>query len=811
MNPLRIPLPHQGLDLQGKCYQKGRPGVIQLFEKKIMRIVIDSIPAPCTFWDGGGNAVFCNQEAALLFGLENPQECPDRIAEIFPLYQPCGALSTEKIKDYANEALNRGRSQFDWMHQKTDGTPIPSVVTLTRVNWQDEHGLVGFIQDSREKIADDEMRKAYQSRLQLFIDNMPMGCSLRNKDFEILDCNQAVLDLFDVANKEEYSARWRDLVPEYQPDGTRSSDLLQRCMKEALEAGQVRLEWMLQKRDGTLIPAESTIIRVKWQGEDGMVVFVRDLTDIHKYREMERTVQQRLHAMLDSSPLVCGLYDEGCNVLEINHKVEVLFEIPDKQIFIDNFHSFSPRYQPDGALSYEKCFNMLQLAFKKGSARYEWMYQTLNGTPIPCEEVLERVRLGDRDFVIAYIRDLREQKEMLVRLEAALKRAQAGSLAKSRFLSNMSHEIRTPINAIVGMTSIGKSAGDLSGKDYAFEKIEEASSHLLGIINDILEMSKIEAGKFVLHCQPFEFRKLIEHTTAMLSLSIEEKNLKLAVTLDEAIPQFIIGDELRLAQVISNILANAVKFTPSNGQITVSAKRLSSNGDFENALCIEITDTGIGISKEQQARLFSAFEQAEAGITRKFGGTGLGLAISKRIVEAMGGQIVIESDLGKGATFIVTARFEPADSGFHIPGGAEKGQPESFKGSRLLVVDDVEINREIITALLEPTGIGIDCAVNGLEAVNLFRGDPKRYDVILMDVQMPVMDGLSATQRIRTFKDEWAKHIPIIAMTANVFKEDIDLCIQAGMNDHLGKPLQVGRIMEKLRRYLPGPGAGKDR
>jgi len=649
----------------------------------------------------------------------------------------------------------------------------------------------------------EDTRGSYQKRLQLFIDNMPLGCSLRDKNFEISDCNQAVLKLFGLASKEQYFARWRDLVPEYQPDGSRSGDRLEKCMKVALETGHSSLEWTLQKIDRTLFPAETTITRVKWQGDDGMVVFVRDLTDLYKYREMERTVKQRLHAMLDSSPFMCALYDKECNILEVNHKAESLFEIPDKQMFIDNMHSFYPEHQPDGSLSHETSLELLRLAFEKGNVRHEWMYQTLGGKPIPCEEILERVRLGDRDFVIAYVRDLREQKEMLANLNEALDKAQAASLAKSRFLSNMSHEIRTPMNAIVGMTAIGMTAPAVQGKDYAFEKIDVASKHLLGVINDILEMSKIEAGKFDLHPQPFDFRKTIEDTTNMLGISIKEKALRLEVELDEAIPQFMVGDDLRLAQVITNLLTNAVKFTPREGRIRFSAKRLRRDDGFENKMQIEISDTGIGISKEQQSHLFNAFEQAEASTSRKFGGTGLGLAISKRIVEAMGGQISIESELGKGAKFIFTVKFEACDT---MVAGADSTASEpgvSFKEYRVLLVDDIEINLEIAMTLLESTGIAVECADNGIDAVRMFRRDPGRYDMIFMDVQMPGMDGLTATNHIRASNNEWSKRVPIIAMTANVFQEDIVLCLQAGMNDHLGKPIVLKSITEKLRMYLP--------
>ena len=791
--------------------QKAEPrrvGKTSQIDRQKIRAIIDAVPAACTFWDIDGTPAFCNQEAANLFGLSSPGECVDRVAELFPPRQPCGTPSREKARRYANEAFDKGRSQFDWVHQKTDGTPISTSVTITRIDWQGMFGLIGIIHDLRGKLAKDEVDQAYQKRLQLFIDHMPLGCSLRDKNFEIADCNQAVLNLFGMSSKEEYFANWRKLVPEYQPDGSRSSEKLERCMKAALETGHASLEWMLQKLDRSLIPAETTITRVKWQGEDSMVVFVRDLTDVYKYREMESSVKQRLHVMLDSSPLMCTLYDEGHNILHVNSKAESLLEIPDKQMYVDNPYAFFPKLQMDGSASREKCFELLQLAFEKGSTRHEWTFQTFGGKPIPCEEILERVKLGDKDFVIAYIRDLREEKEMLAKLEKALVKAQAASLAKGTFLSNMSHEIRTPINAIVGMTAVGKSARDICGKDYAFEKIESASGHLLGIINDILEMSKIEAGKFELHCQSLDFRRIIENTVNMLSLYIEEKRLKLKVDVDDAIPRSIIGDELRLTQVVTNLLTNAVKFTPTGGRIRLAAKRLRRDGGFDNAMRIEVSDTGIGISKEQQSRLFSAFEQAEAGITRKFGGTGLGLAISKRIVEAMGGNILIESELGKGAKFIFTVRFELGEAETRTSVGTKDKSAASFKGYRVLLVDDVDINREIVIALLESTGIEIECASNGIGAINMFLYGPERYDLILMDIQMPIMDGLASTRYIRASKTDWSKRIPIIAMTANVFQEDVDQCMLAGMNGHLGKPLNLERVMETLRMYLPGKPAG---
>ena len=544
------------------------------------------------------------------------------------------------------------------------------------------------------------------------------------------------------------------------------------------------------------------------------------------------------------------------------------------------------------------------------------------------------------------------RNEMTQELTSALDKASAANRAKSQFLSSMSHEIRTPINAIVGMTTIGKSAPGIEKKDYAFEKIEIASAHLLGVINDVLDMSKIEANKFDLSNVVFDFETMIKKVVNVIAFRIQEKKIIFKLKLDPDIPKKLIGDDQRLAQIITNLLSNAVKFTPKEGSVSLFVHCIHN----ENTACtlqFKVTDTGIGISQDQQKRLFNSFEQAENDTTRKYGGTGLGLAISKRIVELMDGDIWVESELGAGASFIFTVNLGYAEdtecpsvfsvfiekkdslrilvadddpdtleffeilarqigvlcdtaigsrealellnrnipydlcfidlnmpvmdgielaatitamwdikpviiiisaqdwnmaekdakeagiSGFLSkplftsdvaecisnytglktstgqdgaklevdPHGEFSKQALSFKGRRILLAEDVDINREIVLTLLEPAQIAIDCAVNGAEAVRLFKDAPHLYDLIFMDVQMPEIDGLEATRQIRAFENELNeknlhKQIPIIAMTANVFKEDVEKCLEAGMNDHIGKPIDYKEILAKMKQYL---------
>jgi len=399
---------------------------------------------------------------------------------------------------------------------------------------------------------------------------------------------------------------------------------------------------------------------------------------------------------------------------------------------------------------------------------------------------------------------------VLIKVDAAKNKSDTENRHKSAFLANMSHEIRTPMNAIIGMLTIGKTASEIKRKDYCFTKIEDAANHLLGVINDVLDMSKIEANKFEISPVEFNLEEMIRRVVNVINFRLDEKHQKFLLYIDRFIPRTLIGDDHRIAQVITNLLGNAVKFTPENGVISLSV-RLAGEKNGLYTLQIGVRDTGIGIKPEQQEKIFQSFEQAESSTTRKYGGTGLGLAISKSIVEMMGGTIWVESEPGIGSNFIFTIQARRGTEAVNERRDikAEEAQAPDiegiFAGRHLLLAEDVEVNREIVQALLEPTQLDIDCAENGAEAVRKFSEAPLKYDMIFMDIQMPEMDGYEATRRIRSFNNPKAKNIPIVAMTANVFREDIEKCLNAGMNSHIGKPVSFNEVINKLYSYLTIP------
>lgn len=397
---------------------------------------------------------------------------------------------------------------------------------------------------------------------------------------------------------------------------------------------------------------------------------------------------------------------------------------------------------------------------------------------------------------------------MLVRTRVAKMRSEEESLSKSTFLARMSHEMRTPMNAIIGMAEIARASDDPAKKEYCLNRISEASVHLLGVINDVLDMSKIEAGKLELSETDFTLESLLRQVETVVNLKMEEKKQCFSLSVDKDVPAALVADRQHLAQVITNFLSNANKFTPEGGAVSMRVSRLTDAEDGRCTLQVEVADNGIGISEDQQTRLFRSFEQADGSISRKFGGTGLGLAISKKIVEMMGGRAWVESELGSGARFFFTFR---AGVGTALPAAAPAAQEtaaampddeELFVGKRILLAEDVAINREILVTLLEHTGVVIDCAENGLVACNMFQETPDKYDMIFMDIHMPEMDGIEATRRIRAMDIPRAATIPIVAMTANVFREDIERCCAAGMNDHVGKPLELDEVLAKMRLYL---------
>lgn len=422
-------------------------------------------------------------------------------------------------------------------------------------------------------------------------------------------------------------------------------------------------------------------------------------------------------------------------------------------------------------------------------------------------------------FVFYYISISRNEKRMQeanVAAEEARRKAEEASRAKSEFLSRMSHEIRTPMNGIIGMNTIARQ--NINHPEKAEECLRKqalSTQHLLSLINDVLDMSKIESGKIEIKRESFYLKDLLEQISTSYYGQAEIRGINYETVLEDEIGGSLIGDSLRLNQILNNLLSNAMKFTPAGGTVRLRISEVLETGR-EIRLKFEVTDTGCGIAEENLEKVFESFEQESSEVTKKYGGTGLGLAIVKRFTELMGGRIWVDSQVGSGSTFAVELPFgidrEEGLGGILEQGtefsGIASNQTEShakfdFTGRHFLLAEDNEINMEIAVELIGMTGAATDTAENGKEALELFsRSEPGYYDLILMDVHMPVMDGYEATKQIRCLERPDALHIPIFAMTANAFDEDKEESERAGMDAHIAKPLDVEALYRTISRFL---------
>ncbi len=575
---------------------------------------------------------------------------------------------------------------------------------------------------------------------------------------------------------------------------------------ELTERERKDYELFLHRRDEISTLAENLIVMANSLGK-----MTQESNEKTQQAEMAQRYTQDI---LDIAPTAIVIWDKQGKIRDINKETLRLFKCSSKEEFLASLNKIIVEHQPNGELTAPLMQKLFDKVFAGESASGEFVAYNLEGQEIPHKVHLELLHAYGEALAIAYIFDLREIKAMLTEIESTNENlrtardiAERNSKYKSEFLANMSHEIRTPLNGVLGLLHLLSGTELQAVQQEYLQKSIYSAENLLRIINDILDFSKIEAGKLELEETTFSLNSVVEKLRAIFEHKMIEKSITAYTNLDEFAGVKLVGDPLRLEQVLINIIGNAIKFT-EKGSVTFSIECAKENESGKELLCCKfsVRDTGIGLTEEQKNRLFSAFIQADTSVTRKHGGTGLGLAISKQIVELMHGTIWVESEFGKGSEFCFTATFELYNENNAAHNKLASASPKQFKQieastqktAQILLVEDNQINQLVAKGLLKKAGYSVDIANDGQEALDML--DQKEYDLVFMDIQMPVMDGLTATKNIRS--QERFKNLPIIAMSAHAMQEDKEKSIAYGMNDHITKPISPSILFETLETWI---------
>jgi diguanylate cyclase (GGDEF)-like protein/PAS domain S-box-containing protein len=668
-------------------------------------------------------------------------------------------------------------------------------------------------------------RRKQEKYLALMLENSPDLVILLDEKGRFLYCSQTFLKQAGIGDFGEINGRSFEEIPAFRRDKdflTQSRERFKR-IKQGNRAftDNARIDFSGGGNFHSYSINSAPMLDEAGEFEGAMVIY-HDITNLLRAEADDRT-----RVMFDATPLACTFWDREGVLVDCNQEALNLFEVSSKEEFFKRFYEFSPDFQEDGLSSRWRIREDFREACRKGRQEFPWIHLSATGKRIPAEVTLVRVKWRDEYRVVGYTRDLRDIREIEEKrreadlrnreLEMRTQAAQVASEAKSKFLASMSHEIRTPMNAIIGMSDLMRTDNLDPLQQSFFADIKTMSRALLQIINDILDISKIEAGRMEIRPVHFNLHSLCDNIYSLSSFTAESKDLSFHYSFDRNMPQVVYGDDLRIRQVITNIVNNAIKYTQEGYVEFFVTRERADGGDY---MIFRVKDTGIGIRREDFPKLFGTFQQLDGVSNRGIVGTGLGLSITRNLVAMMGGEISFESEYGKGSLFTVRLPLTAGDPG-KVEHKSLGSRVQAGADTAVLVVDDNRINLKVALAFLAVHNIHGDTAESGAEALEKVQN--RAYDLIFMDHMMPGMDGIETVRRIRAWEEtqkkdqegetfrksfrqafrEIPRKVPIIALSANAVSGVRELFLKAGMNDFISKPVDPAELNRKLAFWLP--------
>ncbi len=737
------------------------------------RRILENIPSPILVTDKAERCIYMNRAGLDVVGAESLNQVIGKPCDEWP--DDSCRLSPSLIGDL--------RQPFEVFHPRLNRHFRSEISSLFGPTGE-EVGTIQVMADVTEARTADE-------RARIMLESMPLACGIWDEGGNLLDCNEAAVELFEAPDKETFIREFVRFSPRARPEGASIQEVLMANMPRTLEEGEIHFFWEHITYTGKQLPMMVTLRKVDTPG--GLIV-VSSSEDLRRLRATEAELEQErrlLRNVMDSSPV--------CFVIQVNGLVR--FATRYAQQFFDM--RVGDRLS-DFFTTVTEHRRFLREVQETGAVN--WRVGTLRAADGTSREMLINAFSAEyygESCVMSWLMDVSDMRNKERELSQARDLAEASTRAKSSFLANMSHEIRTPMNAILGMTRLALDSRLPHGQRKRLEKVEMSATALLRVLNDILDFSKIEAGKLEMECLEFNPRRELVRVMDLARPSAMEKGLALSLKVDDEVPQNVAGDSLRIGQILTNLLSNAVKFTETGRvDVSVSVVKIFRKTAW---ICYAVSDTGIGLDSEQVATLFSAFTQADSSTTRRYGGTGLGLAISRKLAELMRGTLRCSGRPGEGAEFSLTVPLPivAVSAKTRLGSGMQQtdftGLPERLKGLRVLLAEDNELNRLIAREMLERIGFVVDEAVDGPEAVRMAKKNA--YAAVFMDIQMPGMDGFAATASLRRVKKLQA--LPIIAVTAHAMVGDKEKSLSAGMNGHLTKPLDEEKLCRMAARLIP--------